>query len=161
MSYILILLSAVFFESVKSELRNGSSEYSDISDSEESEPDCTTQVHLEKKISEINGAIKYNVAHVLKIYLVKVGIKAAMTKHSVLVQTNISNNVLFHSSFILVLRKKDKIRCLAKFYLWSLRWVWRRMSPALEQAKSEKSQVLVTLFISITNLNFIIQIMRI
>ncbi|KAM4671790.1 lysine-specific demethylase 7A isoform 4-T4 [Amazona ochrocephala] len=33
----------MFFESVKSELRNGSSEYSDISDSEESEPDCTTQ----------------------------------------------------------------------------------------------------------------------
>ncbi|EMP23998.1 Lysine-specific demethylase 7 [Chelonia mydas] len=34
----------MFFESVKSELRNGSSEYSDISDSEESEPDCTTQL---------------------------------------------------------------------------------------------------------------------
>ncbi|KAK2539647.1 Kdm7a [Columba guinea] len=33
----------MFFESVKAELRNGSSEYSDISDSEESEPDCTTQ----------------------------------------------------------------------------------------------------------------------
>ncbi|XP_070612422.1 lysine-specific demethylase 7A isoform X2 [Erythrolamprus reginae] len=33
----------MFFESVKSELRNGSSEYSDISDSEESEPDCTNQ----------------------------------------------------------------------------------------------------------------------
>lgn len=42
--YIYIFLSLVFFESVKSELRNGSSEYSDISDSEESEPDCTTQV---------------------------------------------------------------------------------------------------------------------
>ncbi|XP_039338961.1 lysine-specific demethylase 7A [Mauremys reevesii] len=35
----------MFFESVKSELRNGSSEYSDISDSEESEPDCTTQLN--------------------------------------------------------------------------------------------------------------------
>ncbi|XP_066490031.1 lysine-specific demethylase 7A isoform X2 [Tiliqua scincoides] len=33
----------MFFESVKSELRNGTSEYSDISDSEESEPDCTNQ----------------------------------------------------------------------------------------------------------------------
>ncbi|XP_061494789.1 lysine-specific demethylase 7A isoform X2 [Rhineura floridana] len=33
----------MFFESVKSELRNGNSEYSDISDSEESEPDCTNQ----------------------------------------------------------------------------------------------------------------------
>ncbi|XP_060632829.2 lysine-specific demethylase 7A [Anolis sagrei] len=33
----------MFFESVKSELRNGSSQYSDISDSEESEPDCTNQ----------------------------------------------------------------------------------------------------------------------
>lgn len=33
----------MFFESVKSELRKGSSVYSDISDSEESEPDCTTQ----------------------------------------------------------------------------------------------------------------------
>lgn len=35
----------MFFESVKSELRNGTSEYSDISDSEESEPDCTNQVN--------------------------------------------------------------------------------------------------------------------
>ncbi|XP_077195942.1 lysine-specific demethylase 7A isoform X2 [Paroedura picta] len=33
----------MFFESVKSELRNGTSEYSDISDSEDSEPDCTNQ----------------------------------------------------------------------------------------------------------------------
>lgn len=80
MSYILILLSAVFFESVKSELRNGSSEYSDISDSEESEPDCTTQVYI-KKISEINEAIKYNFAHVLEIYLVKVCVEAAITKY--------------------------------------------------------------------------------
>lgn len=39
-----MFFSSVFFESVKAELRNGSSEYSDISDSEESEPDCTTQV---------------------------------------------------------------------------------------------------------------------
>lgn len=39
-----LFLFPVFFESVKSELRNGSSEYSDISDSEESEPDCTNQV---------------------------------------------------------------------------------------------------------------------
>uniref|UniRef100_A0A8C8BSZ8 Lysine demethylase 7A n=1 Tax=Otus sunia TaxID=257818 RepID=A0A8C8BSZ8_9STRI len=44
----------MFFESVKSELRNGSSEYSDISDSEESEPDCTTQC---------------NFAHSFQIYL--------------------------------------------------------------------------------------------
>jgi len=46
----------VFFESVKSELRNGSSEYSDVSDSEESEPDCTTQVQLEN-VTRVNEAI--------------------------------------------------------------------------------------------------------
>uniref|UniRef100_H3BFG4 Lysine demethylase 7A n=1 Tax=Latimeria chalumnae TaxID=7897 RepID=H3BFG4_LATCH len=33
----------MFFESVKSELRNGASEHSDISDSDESEHNCTTQ----------------------------------------------------------------------------------------------------------------------
>lgn len=88
MLYILILLSAVFFESVKSELRNGSSEYSDISDSEESEPDCTTQVHI-KKVSEINEAIKYNFAYVLHICLDKVCVKAAIKKCVVLVQINI------------------------------------------------------------------------
>lgn len=41
----------MFFESVKSELRNGTSEYSDISDSEESEPDCTNQVNA--KVSKV------------------------------------------------------------------------------------------------------------
>nr|XP_033806802.1 lysine-specific demethylase 7A isoform X2 [Geotrypetes seraphini] len=45
-----------FFESVKSELRNGSSEYSDISDSEESETDCTTQKgSSEEESSETSG----------------------------------------------------------------------------------------------------------
>lgn len=89
MSCILILLSAVFFESVKSELRNGSSEYSDISDSEESEPDCTTQVHLEKKVSEIHETIKCNFAHVLQVYLLKVYVKAVITKYLILVQINV------------------------------------------------------------------------
>uniref|UniRef100_A0A8B9BKV0 Lysine demethylase 7A n=1 Tax=Anser brachyrhynchus TaxID=132585 RepID=A0A8B9BKV0_9AVES len=45
----------MFFESVKSELRNGSSEYSDISDSEESEPDCTTQKDSSTEESESSG----------------------------------------------------------------------------------------------------------
>lgn len=36
-----------FLTSVKSELRNRSSEYSDISDSEDSGPDCTALVRLE------------------------------------------------------------------------------------------------------------------
>ncbi|KAG8438657.1 hypothetical protein GDO86_005011 [Hymenochirus boettgeri] len=43
----------MFFESVKSELRNGSSEYSEISDSEGSEDDCTNQL---KHFSEESGS---------------------------------------------------------------------------------------------------------
>lgn len=46
----------MFFESVKSELRNGNSEYSDISDSEESEPDCTNQQkYSSREESESSG----------------------------------------------------------------------------------------------------------
>uniref|UniRef100_A0A8C2YH16 Lysine demethylase 7A n=1 Tax=Coturnix japonica TaxID=93934 RepID=A0A8C2YH16_COTJA len=45
----------MFFESVKSELRKGSSVYSDISDSEESEPDCTTQKDSSTEESESSG----------------------------------------------------------------------------------------------------------
>ncbi|NP_001072664.1 lysine-specific demethylase 7A [Xenopus tropicalis] len=44
----------MFFESVKSELRNGSSEYSDISDSEGSEDNCTNQKHFSEE-SESSG----------------------------------------------------------------------------------------------------------
>lgn len=108
----------MFFESVKSELRNGSSEYSDISDSEESEPDCTTQVHLEKKVSEIHETIKCNFAHVLQVYLVKVYVKAIITKYLILVQINVWNNVLLHSSFILVLRKKIRYAVLPNSFFF-------------------------------------------
>lgn len=46
----------MFFESVKSELRNGSSQYSDISDSEESGPDCTVQKNdFTREESESSG----------------------------------------------------------------------------------------------------------
>ncbi|XP_041441285.1 lysine-specific demethylase 7A-like isoform X1 [Xenopus laevis] len=45
----------MFFESVKSELRNGSSEYSDISDSEGSEDNCTNQQKHFSKESESSG----------------------------------------------------------------------------------------------------------
>ncbi|KAM4748311.1 lysine-specific demethylase 7A isoform 2-T2 [Rhinophrynus dorsalis] len=44
----------MFFESVKSELRNGSSEYSDISDSEGSESNCTNQKNFSEE-SESSG----------------------------------------------------------------------------------------------------------
>ncbi|XP_063303676.1 lysine-specific demethylase 7A [Pelobates fuscus] len=44
----------MFFESVKSELRNGSSEYSDISDSEESEASCTNEKNSSEE-SESSG----------------------------------------------------------------------------------------------------------
>uniref|UniRef100_A0A6J0U678 Lysine-specific demethylase 7A isoform X1 n=1 Tax=Pogona vitticeps TaxID=103695 RepID=A0A6J0U678_9SAUR len=52
----------MFFESVKSELRNGNSEYSDISDSEESEPDCTNQQkYSSREESESSGDEKQEV----------------------------------------------------------------------------------------------------
>uniref|UniRef100_A0A8C5PU80 Lysine demethylase 7A n=1 Tax=Leptobrachium leishanense TaxID=445787 RepID=A0A8C5PU80_9ANUR len=44
----------MFFESVKSELRNGSAEYSDISDSEESESSCTNEQNSSEE-SESSG----------------------------------------------------------------------------------------------------------
>ncbi|OCT86077.1 lysine-specific demethylase 7A isoform X2 [Xenopus laevis] len=44
----------MFFESVKSELRNGSSEYSDISDSDGSDDSCTNQKHFSEE-SESSG----------------------------------------------------------------------------------------------------------
>uniref|UniRef100_A0A803TWJ2 Lysine-specific demethylase 7A n=1 Tax=Anolis carolinensis TaxID=28377 RepID=A0A803TWJ2_ANOCA len=55
----------MFFESVKSELRNGNSEYSDISDSEESEPDCTNQVNTRTE-SECSGDEKQEVTSNIK-----------------------------------------------------------------------------------------------
>lgn len=113
-SYILILLSAVFFESVKSELRNGSSEYSDISDSEESEPDCTTQVHLEKS-QKLMKQLSAIFVRVVQIYLVKVCVKAVITKYLILVQINIWNNLLLHSIVIVVLRKKIRYAILPNF----------------------------------------------
>ncbi|KAM5171384.1 lysine-specific demethylase 7A [Mantella aurantiaca] len=45
----------MFFESVKSELRNGTSEYSDISDSEGSEANCTNQQTNPSEDSESSG----------------------------------------------------------------------------------------------------------
>lgn len=44
MTFFLSFPFSGFFTSVKSELRNRSSEYSDISDSEDSGPDCTALV---------------------------------------------------------------------------------------------------------------------
>lgn len=84
--YILIFIFTVFFESVKSELRKGSSVYSDISDSEESEPDCTTQVCLEK----VNKAIQDNSVHFKFIW--------EITKYLMQVQGNISNSTLLSHS---------------------------------------------------------------
>lgn len=75
----------MFFESVKSELRKGSSVYSDISDSEESEPDCTTQVGLEK----VNKAIQDSFVHFKFIWEIK---------YLMLVQGNISNSTLLPHS---------------------------------------------------------------
>lgn len=66
--------------------------YSDISDSEESEPDCTTQVGLEK----VNKTIQDNFVHFKFIWEIK---------YLMLVQSSISNSTLLpHSLFIFVLR---------------------------------------------------------
>lgn len=59
--------------------------YSDISDSEESEPDCTTQVGLEK----VNKTIQDNFVHFRFIWEIK---------YLMLVQSSISNSTLLPHS---------------------------------------------------------------